>query len=86
MLQEQDPIIYAFNALIGRDPNDTEYKLLRQQLDQGIVDMKKEPKQAESWISAGAYQRKPDLDSAVLAANTIVATTIMNFDEFVMKR
>ena len=37
-------------------------------------------------LSVGEYPRNPTLDPAEVAAGTMVATTIMNFDEAVYKR
>ena len=41
---------------------------------------------AEGLLAIGEKEVDPSLDTAQLAAHTILASTIMNFDEFVMKR
>ena len=47
---------------------------------------KQQPEKAEGWLSAGAYQLKKDMDRVGVAANTVVASTIINADVTIMKR
>jgi hypothetical protein len=51
-----------------------------------IADFEKDPDRVRKWLSVGEYPVDQDLDPVRLAATTTVATTLMNFDEFVMKR
>jgi hypothetical protein len=46
----------------------------------------KEPQRAESLLSTGEYPRDKSLNTAELAAFTVVANTILNYDEAVVKR
>jgi hypothetical protein len=38
------------------------------------------------WNSAGKYKIKPSLEQAAVAANAVVASTIMNMDASITKR
>ena len=91
MLQEGGPtpekqITYAFRALTSRYPRPDELPILLDLYQQEYIDFKKLPARAEKLLSEGEYRRNKNLPTAELAASTVVANTLMNFDEFVVKR
>jgi hypothetical protein len=51
-----------------------------------LESFRKEPKRIKELLSTGESKQDTTLNSAELAACTMIATTVMNFDEFVMKR
>ena len=74
-----------FQALIGRKPRQTELKEIHQLFDKVLTYFKQNPKKSKQLLSVGEFPRLPDLDESEMAAYTIVASTIMNFDEFTME-
>ncbi len=79
-------ISFAYRALTSRLPRPAETALLRQLYVEELRDFQKAPKRAQALLSVGEYPRDPSLNPAELAASAIVASTVMNFDEFVIKR
>jgi len=77
---------YAFKALTSRAPRPRELTLLKELYAEELAGFQKEPLRANRLLAAGDSKRDTSLDTAQLAACTMVATTVMNFDEFVMKR
>lgn len=75
-----------FTTLISRAPRTNELEVLVQLYNQEIADFKNNPKRAKELLSVGEYPVNQQLDKAQLAALTVVASTVMNFDEFVIKR
>jgi hypothetical protein len=82
----RDRITFAFRLLTSRHPDQKELELL----DTLYADMRSEyerDKQAAlKLLSVGEYKRNPSLDPGEVAASTMVATTIMNFDEAIYTR
>ncbi len=81
-----DQITYAFVALTSRKPNQNELAILKDLYEEEYDAFSKNPSKAQLLIHAGEFPVDKKLNSIALAANTIVASTIMNFDEFVIKR
>jgi Protein of unknown function (DUF1553)/Protein of unknown function (DUF1549)/Concanavalin A-like lectin/glucanases superfamily/Planctomycete cytochrome C len=79
-------ITYCFQALTSRKPRTEELAELKKLYDLQYNYLKYVPQEAESLLSVGEYKRDMTLNLAELAACTVVATTLMNFDEFSMKR
>ena len=79
-------ISFAYRALTSRPPRPQEMALLRGLYTEELRDFQKTPKRAQALLSVGEHPRDPALDPAELAANAIVASTVMNIDEFVIKR
>ena len=48
--------------------------------------MVQQPDKTKGWLASGNYQLNPDLDPNWLAANTVVASAIMNSDASITKR
>jgi hypothetical protein len=79
-------ILFAFKALTSRLPNTEELALLQQLYKEELSDFKKQPERAIQLLGVGEYKRDIKLEVNELAACTIIASSIMNFDEFVVKR
>ncbi len=81
-----EQIDYAFTALTSRLPDPKEKLVLKELYDEELKDFSRNPKRMKSILSVGEYPLDKTLDPAQLAAGTIVASTVMNFDEFLIKR
>ncbi len=82
----QQRINFAFRALTSRFPRPDELTILQDLYHQELVDFKKTPARAENLLQEGEYPRDKKLPVADLAASAVIANTLMNFDEFVVKR
>jgi hypothetical protein len=83
-LDEQ--ITYGFTALTSRAPSPREMTILKELYEEEYSDFSKNPKKVKEILSTGEYPVDKMLNPAQLAAGTIVASTVMNFDEFLIKR
>jgi hypothetical protein len=81
-----EQISYAFTALTSRKPDPREKQILRELYDEELKDFSHNPKRMKSILAVGEYPVDKALNPAQLAAGTIVASTVMNFDEFLIKR
>ncbi len=79
-------ISYAFKALTSRPPRPQELELMKELYAGELEVFQRNPKRIKELLSIGESKRDNTLNAAELAACTMVATTVMNFDEFVMKR
>ena len=77
---------YGFQALTSRKPRPVELTVLKELYEKEYAYFKQNLDKAEKLLSVGEFPRDKSLDTAEVAAYTIVASTIMNFDEFMMKR
>ena len=79
-------IEYIFQALTSRKPREKETEVLKQLYDTQLSYYKQYPDKAEKLLTIGEYLKDAQLDKVEVAAYTIIASTVMNFDEFAMKR
>jgi hypothetical protein len=79
-------ISYAFRALTSRFPRPDELKIVTNLYQQELEDFTKNPERAEKFLQQGEYQRDKQLPAPEVATCAVVANTLMNFDEFVIKR
>lgn len=79
-------IKYAFKALTSRLPNTVEASILKNMYLEELSIFKKNTATADKILKIGEFKRNIALNTNDLAACTMVATTIMNFDETVTKR
>jgi cytochrome c553 len=79
-------ISYIFTSLTSRPPRPNELKAMTQLYLEEYQDFVKNPKRADELLTVGEYPVDKSLNKNELAAMTIVASTGMNFDEFVIKR
>ena len=89
MTREKNPqiaIVQTYRKLTGHHPDQKEMNLLlKLQADQTAL-FTKEPRKAAGWLKAGQYKIDKSLDAAQVAANAVVASTIMNSDATITKR
>lgn len=81
-----EQIDYAFTALTSRLPDPKEKMVLKELYNEELQDFSHNPKRMKSILAVGEYPLDKTLNPAQLAAGTIVASTVMNFDEFLIKR
>lgn len=81
-----DEIVFMFKSLISKRPNDEQLTLLEEMYEEEYEMFSENESKVEGILKVGEYQHVQEMDYAALAANTMIASTIMNFDEFVMKR
>ena len=79
-------ITTIFKAVISRPARPQELALMKQLYDEELTDFKKNLKRASELLSVGEYPIDKTLNPAELAAWTVVTSTIMNFDEAIIKR
>lgn len=77
---------YAFRLLCGRTPTEREMELMRAQYEVARNKFVETPEAASELLSVGAYRSEQALDPIETAALTMVASTLMNFDEAYMRR
>ncbi|SFE84705.1 DUF1553 domain-containing protein [Thermoflexibacter ruber] len=78
-------LIYAFRSATSRMPTDKEIEVLKSLYDKELANFKRYPQNAKALISVGEYRVNTNLNSAELAAMSIVASTIFNMSEAVVK-
>ena len=79
-------IDFAFKCLIGRSPSGKELAAMTQLYGEELHDFKEHPNRLEELLNIGEYPAASDLPKEELGALAMVASTLMNFDEFVVKR
>ncbi|MBD3275891.1 MAG: DUF1553 domain-containing protein, partial [Candidatus Marinimicrobia bacterium] len=77
---------YGFRALTSRTPDAEEIAVLTDLYREELSAYRTNQEDGSKLISVGEYRRNEDLPLDQLASMTVVANTIMNFDEAVMKR
>ncbi|GAB3757108.1 DUF1553 domain-containing protein [Spirosoma pomorum] len=83
---EQTLINQFFKAIISRPARAEEVRLMQQFHTEELADFRRNPKRAQALLRVGEYPLDPKLDPTELAAWTVVASTLMNFDEAIIKR
>jgi len=79
-------ITYAFRTLTSRYPRKEELAILINLYQEENTDFKKHPERAKELLQEGAYGRDKKLPVTEVATCAIIANTLMNFDEFIIKR
>lgn len=89
MTREKNPkvgITQTYRRLTGRSPNPQEMSLLVKMQALESRRFHQNPAKAKGWLTTGHYPIDPSLDPATVAANAVVASTIMNSDATLVKR
>ena len=73
-------------ALLGRSPDDTERGILMRLLEEQQAIFAAQPADAARLLAVGESPSSGTLPPVELAAMTMVATALMNFDEFIVLR
>lgn len=79
-------IQYAFRALTGRRATTQELQLLEELRQSEYEKFKQHPAKAAGWTQAGEFTVPKDMAPALLAANAVVASTLINADATIVKR
>ncbi|MPR34797.1 DUF1553 domain-containing protein [Salmonirosea aquatica] len=79
-------LVRTYRKLTGRQPTPQEVALLLRLQATEIERFRKNPAKARGWLTTGQYRVDPSLEAARVAANTVVASTIMNSDATLTKR
>ena len=79
-------IRFGFKALTSREPDDRELALLKELYQEEQTAFSQAPAQADSLLTVGEHPRDTNLPADELAALTVVANTLINYDEAVYKR
>jgi len=91
MLREGGPtpasrVDLAFRLLLGRDPSPAESAILTGAIKRETKRYEADPKAAKALLAMGDLPVDTIKDPRVLAAYTLVASTVLNMDETVTKR
>jgi hypothetical protein len=76
----------AFRKLTGRFPKEKELALLLDLREVELKKFKEAPEKMDGWLKKGAYPIKEKPDRYQWAANTVVASAILNADATITKR
>ncbi|MFM8420967.1 MAG: DUF1553 domain-containing protein [Verrucomicrobiota bacterium] len=76
----------VFHRVLGRDASPLEVEVLQQLLAQQRAVFAAKPESAQQYLKVGEIPPDASIPPAELAAATVVVSTLMNHDEFVMKR
>jgi hypothetical protein len=83
---EKEAIRYAYRKLTGKQPSERELELLITLRNNEFEKFSRQPEKATGWLKAGLYKMKKELNKASVAANAVVASTILNSDAVITKR
>jgi hypothetical protein len=79
-------ITLAYRKLTGISPTNKEVELLRMLQQTEGKKFKDHPEKTKGWLQIGQYVIDKNLDPAAVAANAVVASTILNSDAAITKR
>lgn len=79
-------IVTGYRKLTGRRPSEKEVELLVGLQQSQWKKFKENPLKANGWLTAGQYVADAKLDASLIAANAVVASTILNSDASLTKR
>ena len=79
-------ITLAYKAMESRYPRKEEVKILKEMYQEELLDIQKNPKRVKELLSIGESSIDKTLNQSELAANTVLAMTLINFDGTVIKR
>ncbi len=79
-------ITKTYRKLTGLTPSAKELELLESLQQKELAKFREDPKRATGWLSAGQYAVGKNMDPALVAANAVVASVILNSDATLTKR
>jgi hypothetical protein len=83
---EEARITLAYKAMISRYPRPQEISILKQMYQEEMAVIQKKPNRVKEILSVGESPIDKTLNQNELAANTVLAMTLINFDGTVVKR
>lgn len=81
----QNRLVYAFRSATSRMPTEKEIEVLKDLYTKELANFKRNPQNAKALISIGEYKVNTTFNPAELAAMSVVASTIFNMSEAVVK-
>ena len=82
---EREQLSYAFRLCTGRTPDPRELDRLARLLDGELAHFRADPKAAAEVCRGGEVRPPAGLDTARMAALTMVANVLLNLDETLTK-
>lgn len=79
-------ITVTYRKLTGRHPSSKELEILKALYQESVKKFRMHPEKTKGWLSAGLYKINANADQTLVAANAVVASTIMNSDATITKR
>ncbi|HPH17151.1 MAG TPA: DUF1553 domain-containing protein [Haliscomenobacter sp.] len=86
MLDASKAVVEVYRSLTGRQPSAAEVELLLNLQKKQREKFQQNPEKTRGWLNAGLYKVDKTLDAALLAANAVVANTILNSDATLTRR
>ncbi len=83
---QEGRITLAYKAMESRYPRKEEVNILNEMYQEELSDIQKNPKRVKELLSVGESVIDKTLNQNELAANTVLAMTLINFDGTVVKR
>lgn len=84
--EPEKAIISIYRKLSGVSPTSMELSLLKNLQASELQKFRNSPEKTKGWLSAGQYKINKILDPALVAANAVVASVILNSDATLTKR
>jgi hypothetical protein len=81
-----DRAAWTFRTITGRKPTDQEATVIAKLMDEQHTLFAANPEAATKLLTFGETKSDPALDAPTLAAQTVLAQTLLNFDEALMRR
>jgi hypothetical protein len=75
-----------YRKLTGQMPSDKELNLLEGLQQKQLKNFRADLKKTKGWLAAGQYSVNKNIEPALIAANAVVASVIINSDATLMKR
>jgi hypothetical protein len=76
----------GFRLAIGRSPKPRELTLLEQLYQEQLKHFESDPNAADAFLNVGQHPLNKTLPSRQVAATAVLASALMNLDEFVTER
>lgn len=70
----------------GQTPSDKELNLLEALQQKQLKKFRADSKKTKGWLAAGQYSANKNIEPALIAANAVVASVILNSDATLTKR
>ena len=79
-------ITIGFIKTLGRKPQEMELKILSNSFNRYLKTFEEKPENAVSLLRSGYFQKQETTEAKTIAAWTLVASTLLNMDEFVTRQ
>ena len=81
-----ESITIGFIKTLGRKPQEMELKILSNSFNRYLKTFEEKPENAVSLLRSGYFQKQETTETKIIAAWTLVASTLLNMDEFVTRQ